>query len=301
MADGTGSRARCGAGGRWRPALPPGSGTSATSPLGCPRASATSIYPMRMTRIAGHGGTHWAVVMIAAVLVAGGCSTAKPSSRPSESVAASASAATPPPVEPSPTAAMPRVSEDALLYFFQLATTPRTPTPVVVRWSEPVVTVHIDGTVSSASQKCLRNVVSDFNALTATTDLYLIRYYSADITVQFAPVARFPSLHPDYIPGSDGFSHISWNEGYSITNAHVLIRTTGISDAVRCHHIREELTRSTGLMGESDRYRDSVFNFRYSNTRYSELDKQVISLLYSDAIGAGYPIAQVGSAYRRFR
>jgi hypothetical protein len=77
----------------------------------------------------------------------------------------------------------------------------------------------------------------------------------------------------------------------------VLIRTTGISDTTRCHLIREERTQGTGLLRDSNQYPDSIFYRRYSSpTRYSNLDKQVVSLLYSGAIWPGYSQAQVTAA-----
>jgi hypothetical protein len=50
-------------------------------------------------------------------------------------------------------------------------------------------------------------VISDFNALTATTDLRLTQAPSADITIHFAPVSRFRALEPAYVRGNDGFAH----------------------------------------------------------------------------------------------
>ncbi|MCM0678684.1 DUF2927 domain-containing protein [Micromonospora phytophila] len=245
-----------------------------------------------------HGGTPWVVVVIAGVLMAGGCSTAKAPSQPSLSVATAASAAASPSVEPSPTPARPRVSKKALNYFFKIALGAEYGGDrIVVKWTKPVVTVRTDGTVSSASQKCLRKVISDFNALTATTDLKLTRDSAADVTIHFAPVARFPSLSPKYVPGNDGFFYAWFNGEHRISSATVLVRTTGISDTLRCDHIRKALTRSTGLMRESNQYPDSIFYGRHSTTtRYSKLDEQIISLLYSDAIGAGYDQVQVTSA-----
>ena len=47
--------------------------------------------------------------------------------------------------------------------------------------------------------------------------------------------------------------------------------------------LREELTQSLGLLNDSDMYTNSVF-YEYGNTvtEYSELDKEIIQMLYNN-------------------
>jgi len=90
------------------------------------------------------------------------------------------------------------------------------------------------------------------------------------------------------VSGNDGFFATNWHN-HVITDATVLVRTSGIAGPVRCHIIREELAQSMGLMRDADDYPDSVFYGRYSApTRYSTLDKELIKLLYGGAIKPGY-------------
>ncbi|MEV4707986.1 DUF2927 domain-containing protein [Actinoplanes sp. NPDC049316] len=196
-----------------------------------------------------------------------------------------------PPASAEPKTVKPTIDKAALNYFFKIALGAEygDSIRVVTRWTKPVVTVRVNGKPSAADRDCLARVVSDFNKLTATTDLKLTKDEAADIQVHFAPVSRFKALEPDYVPNNDGFFHVDWSAGYVITNANVLIRTTGITQRIRCHLIREELTQSTGLMRDANDHPSSVFYGQYwsAPVRYSALDQKLIKLLYGGAVNPG--------------
>lgn len=194
------------------------------------------------------------------------------------------------PATPSPSATKPVISKAGLSYFFTVAlgaeygSTAR----FVARWTKPVVTVRLHGKVDTRSRGCLNKVVADFNALTATTDLRLTTD-PADIEVHIAPVSRFRSLVKSYVRGNDGYVSTRWSTAGTIVRATVLIRSSGISDRTRCHLIREELTQGMGLLRDSGRYWNSIFQIDYDAkpVTYSKIDKEVIRLLYSGALQPG--------------
>ncbi|MGA5303843.1 DUF2927 domain-containing protein [Nucisporomicrobium flavum] len=238
-----------------------------------------------------------ALASLTLILALAGCTTPDDRKSPPE-VPATAALGTPSPspsTTPSaadePKTAKPKIDKAALTYFFKIALGAEygDNIRVVTRWMKPVVTVRVAGKPSAADRDCLGRVVSDFNKLTATTDLKLTTSATADIRVHFAPVSRFASLEPNYVPNNDGFFHVDWSAGYVITNANILIRTTGITSRIRCHLIREELTQSTGLMRDADDHPSSVFYGQYwsAPTRYSALDRKLIKLLYGGAVAPG--------------
>jgi hypothetical protein len=219
---------------------------------------------------------------------AAGVAAPVPSETPSAQVtsAPATSAAT---LAPAPTRAKPTVSKAGLNYFFTVAIGAEygDKSSVVTSWNWPVVSIRAHGG-SAKSRSCLNKVISDFNALTATTDLRLTKG-AADIELHFAPVSRFRALDPDYVKGNDGFFSVRWSDSYTITRASVLVRSSGISEGIRCHLIREELTQSMGMMRDSGRYKDSIFYSKYlpATNRYSALDKEVIRLMYGGVVRAG--------------
>lgn len=232
-----------------------------------------------------------ALLILAPALAA--CSPADDGPAPpaTAELGAPGSAASQQPTASPPPAPKPKIDKAALNYFFKIALGAEygDDNRVVTRWTKPVVTVRVNGKPGTAAGDCLTRVVSDFNKLTATTDLELTTAATADIRLYFAPVSRFKALEPDYVPGNDGFFHVEWTGDHTITNATVLIRTTGITNRIRCHLIREELTQSMGLMRDANDHPTSVFYGRYSATpvRYSALDEKLIKLLYGGAIQPG--------------
>ncbi|MFT4110013.1 DUF2927 domain-containing protein [Propionicimonas sp.] len=207
-----------------------------------------------------------------------------------------ATATTTPTTGPSPTTVKPRISRQGLAYFYKIALGAEygDKARVVKRWVQPTVTVRVHGTASDSSRACLARVVSDFNALTSTTDLALTRQGSADIQLYFAPVTRFRALDRGYVPGNDGFFSTWWTDN-AMDKARVLIRTTGIADTIRCHLIREELTQSMGLMRDANDHPGSIFYGKYlpAPVRYSHLDQELIRLLYSGALDPGDTKAEI--------
>ncbi|MEV4639931.1 DUF2927 domain-containing protein [Actinoplanes sp. NPDC049548] len=224
-------------------------------------------------------------LLLGAVLTAGACDgSSTPAGPEPSSPAPPAASASPPPPKP-------RVSKATLGYFFKIALGAEygDNVSVIIKWAQPVVTVRVDGTPDAAARTCLKQVVADFNQLTATTDLQLTTGPTGDIRMYFGPVSRFPAIEPKYVRDNDGFFTVNWRGDHTISGGTVLIRTTGIGDRVRCHLIREELTQSMGLMRDADDHPDSVFYGRYwaTPTTYSALDKKLIGLLYGGALQPG--------------
>jgi hypothetical protein len=214
---------------------------------------------------------------------AAGSPTAVTAPAPSAATSATPSAIS------SPTPVKPEISKAGLAYFFAVAlgTEFGDDAGVVTMWNKPEVSVRVHGG-NAASRNCLDKVVSDFNSITETTDMKLTSG-AADVELHFAPVSKFDSIEPNYVPGNDGFFYFYWSDQKAITDATVLISSSGIAENVRCHLIREELTQAMGFAKDSSKYPDSVFHDNYESTptQYSSLDKEIIRLLYSGAVQPG--------------
>jgi DUF2927 family protein len=242
---------------------------------------------------------------VLAVLLIAGCGTPKStagsaSPSPSESALPSPVASSPS-ASPTPTPARPRVTKKALNYFFAItigSEYAKTKVDYIVKWTKPTVTVRTDGTMTSGDRSCLATVITDFNALSQSTDLQVTTARTSDIAMHFASLTKFKSLEPSYVKGNDGFFHVEWTN-YRLNTANILVRSTGITQTARCSIIREELTQAMGLMKDSYQYADSIFYQRYSTpTKYSALDKQIIALLYNDMLEPGMRKAEVTAACR---
>ncbi|NJO03603.1 MAG: DUF2927 domain-containing protein [Bacteroidia bacterium] len=65
------------------------------------------------------------------------------------------------------------------------------------------------------------------------------------------------------------------------------------------HLLREELTQALGLMNDSMKYRDSIFYQNFTRTNaYTEMDRELIRLLYLVQIRPGMNAAEVEEVLR---
>jgi hypothetical protein len=67
------------------------------------------------------------------------------------------------------------------------------------------------------------------------------------------------------------------------------------------HLLREELTQSLGLARDSYLYSDSIFQQAFSTkvTKYAQIDKDLIRLLYHPEMSVGLNANQVDSILRK--
>jgi hypothetical protein len=159
--------------------------------------------------------------------------------------------------------------------------------PQVYKWVKNPVTIRVYGTPDEQSRECLNDVLQDFNQLSTTTKLQTVNSGNGDIDMYFVPDSRFPFIEPNYIPGNWGFFWVWPASNCEISRARILISTIKPSPAERCHLIREELTQSLGFGKDSLRYPDSIFYQEWTETtRYSDIDKNLIRMLYATGIPA---------------
>lgn len=174
------------------------------------------------------------------------------------------------------------VSHEVLSYFDEVAMGAEygDNSPRIRKWTKPKILITLAGTLTQDDRACLDVVISDFNALSSETKMQIAQG-SHDVTINFAPESSFSTIEPNYQPTNYGYFWVNFHAGGSIARATILISTTDITQAERCHIIREELTQSTGLMKDSHRYASSIFYDDWTTTsEYSEIDKQLIRMLY---------------------
>jgi hypothetical protein len=159
---------------------------------------------------------------------------------------------------------------------------------VVTRWHGEV-TVGVAGEPRAEDRAALEGVVAELAALIAPTRIRLVDG-GADMLVQFAPVDEFPRLNPNYRPGNYGFFWMHW-DGAGITDADVLISTTGLTRRETNHVIREEVTQALGMANDRGEKADSIFYAPWTDIQtYSASDTRVIRALYCADVTHGMSV-----------
>jgi ribulose bisphosphate carboxylase small subunit len=165
-------------------------------------------------------------------------------------------------------------------------------TPKVHKWSGDV-NIQVFGKPTQADLATLQSVMREINALASGAIRLQLVDRNPNLTIHFAPESQFNRLEPAYVPVNYGFFVTRWDNKGIINYANILVASTGITQKERSHLIREELTQSLGLMRDSYRYSDSMFYQAWTDlTRFSDLDKSLIQMLYMPALKPGMTEAE---------
>lgn len=165
--------------------------------------------------------------------------------------------------------------------------------PKLHKWTGSI-RVQPLGKPTAEDLRTLRTVISEINTLTSGKIQMQLVNRDPNIPIHFIPESQFRLVEPAYVPRNFGFFVTRWNNQGIIYRANVLITTTGVTQKERSHLIREELTQSLGLMRDSYRYADSMFYQPWTDvTRYSEIDKALIQMLYMPQLKPGMTEAEV--------
>lgn len=192
------------------------------------------------------------------------------------------------------------LNQETIDYFLEIALGSEwgNSSSTIRRWTQNL-RIQPMGTPSQADRNTLETVVAELNQLTNGQVSLQIVQENPNVQIYFVPEAEFSRYEPNYVPRNLGFFWARWNNS-GIYNSRILISTTGVSQTERSHLIREELTQSLGLMRDSYRYEDSIFQQRWTQTnQFSDIDRAIIQLLYRPDIRPGMSRAEVLSQLSR--
>lgn len=235
----------------------------------------------------------FSVVLV--LLVLAGCATRPPG--PGDPATQSQSGTTSSP--------QPALSE-AQRYFLEIALGSEygNADPLLRRWEKPV-RLYLDGDQPAAMVREAHAIVDEIRALAPALDVrWVDSPKGANVTVFLGPYLRYADKHaPDslrHLKRNWGFFTVRWLADHrGIESASMYVDThRARDDDQRQHLLREELTQLFGLMADSSRYPDSIFYQHWSTTtQYSELDRQLIALLYDARLHSGMDEAAIRTVW----
>lgn len=156
------------------------------------------------------------------------------------------------------------------------------------------IQLEIIGSPTLEDLQTMRMVIDELNEIIANEVKISIVPQHGNVQLYFIPHDEFYLYEPPGIVFSGGFFWNWWNFTGEIDRSRVVIGTDRVSQEERSHLIREELTQMLGLMNDSMKYEDSIFYQRRTLTEdFSELDRQLIKMLYSDELTAGMNIFDI--------
>lgn len=170
-------------------------------------------------------------------------------------------------------------------------------TQVIRKWNSDI-RIKVNGNPNENDLKALDLVVSDINEITGDKINVSIVATNQNINIHFVPLSEFSICNA--APGNYGYFNCKWRDDV-IYECTICVATDDVLlKEERTHMIREEITQSLGLMNDSLKYRDSIFYQGWTQTqRYSEIDRKMIEILYSDYITPGMKNEEVEYILRK--
>jgi hypothetical protein len=110
----------------------------------------------------------------------------------------------------------------------------------------------------------------------------------------FIPLDEMDDVIPVYEPDNWGYFFLGWDWDYIAREAYIGIATDVTTQKYRNHLILEEVTQALGLMNDSPKYADSIFQIEWTETQsLSDIDTALIRMLYCDELKPGMGMDEV--------
>ena len=163
--------------------------------------------------------------------------------------------------------------------------------------------IFIGGEISSELIVELNNIVSEIEKL--TTDNFSIQIVNdsslSNYYIYFGSGENYANIFPsqeNYINSNWGLFSVWWTNN-CIDRGHMYVDIFRANDTEKKHLLREELTQSLGLAKDSNRYPFSIFQSSWTRTmKYTDLDKDLIRLLYHPKMKIGLDVVGVDNKLR---
>lgn len=181
--------------------------------------------------------------------------------------------------------------QDALEYFKEIALKSEYggegSEGIIKKWEQPLK-IYIMGNFTKKDYDFIKKHVTFLNNIEGIPDISFVDDINiANVTIDFITqweISRRVNIEEIIW----GYARCFWNDNYEITGADIFVVYDKTNQRQRKHVILEELTQILGLMNDSIKYRNSIFQNEYSEiTRLSSLDTLLIRMLYSSGVKPG--------------
>lgn len=167
------------------------------------------------------------------------------------------------------------------------------------KWPQGEIRVCASGQQNDADKQELTRIVNDLNGLITPSNQIVQSCQNPQIEITYAPESEFKTINPNYVPRNLGFFWSRHDANNQISKADILIDSSNnVTQQERNHLTREELTQSMGLMNDSNKYPDSIFQQSWTDTNeYSPIDRDLVRILYDPRVQPGMSVDQAASLF----
>lgn len=200
-----------------------------------------------------------------------------------------------------------KFSEEGKEYFIEIALGSEFNTTnkvIMKRYTD--IKIYVEGEKPNYLMEELKLIIDELNALIRFIKLELVEYKSnSNFVIFFGSgkdyAEKIESNAKKYIDDNWALFFVNINSSFDIIGGSMYVDIYKTqSEKTQKHLLREELTQSIGLMNDSDKYKDSIFYDAWTETNYyTEIDKEIIKILYSDNIISGMNEEQLRKALQK--
>ena len=165
------------------------------------------------------------------------------------------------------------------------------------RWNTDLK-VYLSGDDNPSLKAELDSIITELNNLITTNmSIYLVdEQVNSNFHIFLGSASDYVSIYPnsaDLVESNWGLFFVNWDSSNYFYTGHMYVDTERADSTAQKHLLREEFTQSLGLANDSYKYSDSIFQQNWTlTTYYSDIDKELIRLLYHPNMKAGLNKAQ---------
>ncbi len=159
----------------------------------------------------------------------------------------------------------------------------------ITKWKNKIK-IALHGDYNEADWATVNQMTEVYNRIEGMPELSVLTedLESANVNIYFVLSEDMPFYFSSYVEGNSGFFEVYWDGNYELYRSVIAISTNRTKAADRNHLIWEELTQSLGLMNDSYKYEDSIFQQQYSYVQYpSPIDFAILRMLYEPQVKSG--------------
>jgi hypothetical protein len=189
--------------------------------------------------------------------------------------------------------------EETIVYFKEIALGVEfgNSSDITRRWKSNMK-IYVGGELKPVLMIELKNIIHEINTLSGNGfSVSLTDSLSSNFYIFLGSGADYGRLFPSsqlQISNNLGLFNINWDANSNIYKGRMYVDIFKTTEKEQRHLLREELTQALGLAKDSNRYTDSIFQQDWTVvTKYSNIDKELIRLLYHPLLKSGLNATQV--------
>ncbi len=156
---------------------------------------------------------------------------------------------------------------------------------IVKRWEQPIY-IQVMGKTTKQDRACIDKFLKALGNIQGLPPVCMVEK-DGNNKLYFVTLDKLDDVCPGYVKGNWAYTSINWTD-YKIDSAISGIAYDKTNQKQRNHLIIERIADSLGLLNDCNRYPDSIFYDKWTETqKLAERDWLVIRMLYSPVIKAG--------------